>query len=321
MKQQTLLCICICTLIILTSTYCKAKEPEVYMFSYFMGNGEDGLHLAYSLDGLTWEALNDGRSVLSPTAGEDKLMRDPCIIKGGDGNYHMVWTVSWTEKSLGYATSQDLVNWNEQRTIPVMAHEEGARNTWAPEIFYDVEDDIYMIFWSTTIDGMYPETQSNEESGYNHRKYYTTTKDFQNFSPTSLLYEPGFNVIDGTIIKEDNEYIMFIKDETREPAQKNIRITRSNKLNSGYGKASEPITGEYWAEGPTVAKVNGQWIVYFDKYIEKSMGAVASSDLENWKDISEQISFPKGTRHGSVFKISSTELQKLMEKFERKTGE
>lgn len=288
------------------------------MFSYFIGNGEDGLHLAYSMNGLTWKTLNDGKSLLAPTAGGDKLMRDPCIIKGGDGNYHMVWTVSWTEKSLGYATSADLINWSEQRTIPVMAHEEDARNTWAPEIFYDEKDDIYMIFWSTTIDGLYPETQSKEESGYNHRKYYTTTKDFENFSPTALLYEPGFNVIDGTIIKEGKEYIMFVKDETREPAQKNIRITKSNKLSSGYGKASQPITGDYWAEGPTVAKIGDQWIVYFDKYIEKSMGAVMSSDLENWTDISDQISFPKGTRHGTVFKISSSELEKLKEEFEKK---
>lgn len=34
------------------------------------------------------------------------------------------------------------------------------------------------------------------------------------------------------------------------------------------------------------------------------MGAVRSKDLKNWEDISDQISFPEGTRHGSVFKVS-----------------
>lgn len=286
-----------------------ANTPEeVYMFSYFVGNGEDGLHLAYSTDGFQWTALADGKSFLTPTAGEDKLMRDPCIIRGKDGKFHMVWTVSWNEKGLGYASSADLINWSAQRFIPVMAHEENARNTWAPEVFYDDSEDLYLIYWSSTISGMYPETQSEEENAYNHRQYYVTTKDFETFSDTNLFYEPGFNVIDGTLIKDDGTYVLFVKDETREPAQKNIRIARSDKLTGTYGAAGPPITGDYWAEGPTVAKIDGQWIVYFDKYINHEMGAVSSADLENWTDISEKISFPEGTRHGTVFTVTQAEL-------------
>ncbi|KEO75694.1 glycoside hydrolase family 43 protein [Anditalea andensis] len=289
-------------------------ERDIYLFSYFIGNGEDGLHLSYSEDGYNFEHLAGGRSYLAPGVGKDKLMRDPNIVRGGDGKFHMVWTVSWTDKGVGYACSDDLINWSEQQFIPVMAHEPEARNTWAPEIFYDKDDDSYMIYWSTTIRGRFPETQLDADDGYNHRKYYVTTKDFKEFSETKLLYEPGFNVIDGTIIKEEGEYIMFVKDETREPAEKNIRITRSKQLTGGYGPASEPITGDYWAEGPTAAKVEGQWVVYFDKYIDKKMGAVASSDLENWTDISEKITFPKGTRHGSVVMISRDELAPLLAK-------
>lgn len=66
------------------------RDRDVWVYSYFKGNGEDGLHLAYSLDGYHWEALNDDRSFLTPQAGGDKLMRDPCIIRGGDGKFHMV---------------------------------------------------------------------------------------------------------------------------------------------------------------------------------------------------------------------------------------
>ncbi|MBK6281801.1 MAG: hypothetical protein IPF54_03245 [Draconibacterium sp.] len=65
------------------------------MFSYFMGNGEDGLHLATSNDGLKWEALNNNKSFLTPTVGDDKLMRDPVLLKADpDGKFPMVWTVS-----------------------------------------------------------------------------------------------------------------------------------------------------------------------------------------------------------------------------------
>lgn len=308
-------------LVILSAISCASPQAEksdkfteeVFLFSYFVGNGEDGLHLATSTDGYNWEALADGKSFLTPTAGGDKLMRDPCIIRGKDGKFHMVWTVSWNEKGLGYATSEDLLNWSTQQFIPVMAHEENARNTWAPEVFYDEREELYLIFWSTTISGMYPETQSEEENAYNHRQYYVTTKDFKTFSETKLFYEPGFNVIDGTLIKENDTYILFVKDETPEPAQKNIRIARGNRLTGEYGPAGLPITGDYWAEGPTAAKVGDRWIMYFDKYINHEMGAVASVDLENWEDISDKITFPEGTRHGSAFKITKAELDFILE--------
>lgn len=279
------------------------KDEEIYLFSYFVGNGEDGLHFAYSEDGLIWEALRDGTSYLSPRVGKDKLMRDPCIIKGGDGKYHMVWTVSWTDIGIGYATSDDLVNWSPQQFIPVMANKKGTRNTWAPEITYIKVTDVYMIYWASTIEGLYPETKSKKENGYNHRMYYTTTKDFKTFTDTKLLYEPGFNVIDATISKWNEKFIMFLKDETVEPEQKNIKLAFGDALVGPYSQASIPITGDYWAEGPTAIRIDGKWIVYFDKYINHTYGAVSSSDLNNWEDISDQIHFPEGTRHGSVLKV------------------
>ena len=281
------------------------------MFSYFMGNGEDGLHLAYSNDGLKWEALKNNKSFLTPTAGKDKLMRDPCIISGADGKFHMVWTVSWNEKGIGYACSNDLVNWSEQQYIPVMEHEPDARNCWAPEVFYDEKSKQYIIFWSTTIPGRFPETEKSGDDKYNHRMYYVTTPDFKTYSKTELFYDQGFNVIDGTLIKENNRYILFLKDETRTPPQKNIRVATSSELTQNYSKPTLPITGDYWAEGPTPIKIGDSWIVYFDKYMEQRMGAVRSKDLKNWEDISDEVSFPKGTRHGTVFKVSQKVLENL----------
>lgn len=279
------------------------KSDEVYLFSYFKDNGEDGLHLAFSEDGYTWKPLKNDTSFLTPEVGKDKLMRDPCIIKGGDGKYHMVWTVSWTDTGIGYASSKDLVHWTQQQFIPVMTHEEGARNTWAPEITYDKDSGKYMIYWASTVDGKFPETKSKKENGYNHRMYYTTTTNFDEFSETKLLYEPGFNVIDATIQKVGDKFTMFLKDETVEPAKKNIKVAFSDKLEGPYSKASAPITGNYWAEGPTAIKINGRWVVYFDKYIDHTYGAVSSGDLKQWEDISEQIKFPEGARHGTVFSV------------------
>jgi hypothetical protein len=80
----------------------------------------------------------------------------------------------------------------------------------------------------------------------------------------------------------------------------------------GYGKPTEPITGDYWAEGPSVIKFENKWWVYFDKYRKNRMGAVRSDDLVNWTDISDQISFPEKTRHGTVFQVSEKILLNLL---------
>ncbi|WP_405325966.1 glycoside hydrolase family 43 protein [Leeuwenhoekiella sp. LLG6367-2.1] len=289
---------------------CKAQE-SAYLFTYFKGNGEDGLHLAYSTDALHWESLNLDESILTPEIGEQKLMRDPAVILGGDGKYHMVWTTGWTERGIGYASSKDLINWSEQQLIPVMQHEENARNCWAPEITYDAKNEEYMIYWATTIPGLYPETQSEKDAGYNHRMYYTLTKDFKEFTKAKVLYDPSFNSIDASIQWDGKQYVMFLKDETREPARKNLKVAFAENLTGPYSEASEPITGKYWAEGPTALYVNGKWIVYFDKYIDHQYGAVQSSDLKTWTDISDQVTFPDGIRHGTAIKVSPAFLENV----------
>ncbi|WP_348799804.1 prolyl oligopeptidase family serine peptidase [Flavobacterium adhaerens] len=286
-------------------------EKPTYLFTYFKGNGEDGLHLAYSADGYQWTSLKKDTSFLTPEVGKDKLMRDPCVIKGGDGLFHMVWTVSWTDKGIGYASSKDMIHWSKQEFIPVMTHEKGARNTWAPEITYDEKSKEYMIYWATTIEGKFLETQSTEEKGYNHRIYYTTTKDFKKFSKTKLLYEPGFNVIDSSILKQGDNYVMYLKDETKVPVQKNLKIATSKKLTGPYTQASAPITGNYWAEGPTAIQIDGKWTVYFDKYRDHKYGAVQQTENGGWQDISDKISFPAGTRHGTVIKVDTEIIENL----------
>jgi hypothetical protein len=193
-----------------------------------------------------------------------------------------------------------------------MDKEPSARNCWAPEIFWDKKEKQFLIFWATTIPGRFPDTEKAGDTGYNHRIYSVTTRDFVTLSDTKLFYNNGFNVIDATIIENKKSYVMFVKDETRNPPQKNIRITTSDNLYGPYSAASEPITGSYWAEGPTSLKIDGYWFVYFDKYVEKRYGAVKSKNLTNWEDISEKITFPDGARHGTIFESDEKTLLNLL---------
>jgi len=288
-------------------------EKKYFIFSYFKNGGKDGLHLAGSTDGIKWTAFNNDSSFLKPEISKDKLMRDPCIIKGNDGKFHMVWTVSWNDKGIGYATSKDLINWSVQKYLPVMEYADSARNAWAPEITFDPYSQTYVIYWSSTISGKFTETLSNLESGYNHRIYYTSTKDFITFDDTKLLYDPKFNVIDATIVRDKNQWVMFMKDETREPAQKNIKTAFAQELTGPWSSAGAPITGKTWVEGPTTLRIRDMWLLYYDLYRNHRFEAKSSTDLIHWTDISDQISLPKGIRHGSIVEVTEREYYKLMQ--------
>jgi hypothetical protein len=292
------------------------RKAQRYLFSYFKGNGEDGLHLAYSEDGLAWRALNEDKPFFRPSVGKEKLTRDPSIVRGPDGMYHMVWTAGWNEQGFGYAESRDLITWTNERYVPVMSHEPTAMNTWAPEIFYDSLRTRYQIFWASTIPGRFPGDSAGGGGKYNHRLYYTTTKDFRTFAPTKLLYDRGFSVIDADIMRDGSRYVMFLKDEREgqgeRPAQKNIRIAYAERPDGPWSQATRPITGAYWAEGPTVLRVGDEWIVYFDRYRDHRYGALSSDNLAEWEDVSAYLAMPDGMRHGTAFAVPRADADRLL---------
>src|SRR5262249_11665370 len=151
------------------------------------------------------DVMDRGRSFLKPEVGIARLMRDPCLIRGPDGTFHLVWTCAWTGNEIGYASSRDLVHWSPQRALPVMAGEPGTVNCWAPEVFRDTRRDQFLIYWSSTV----PSTNAFGTAAANHNRIYcTTTKDFKTFSPTRVLFSPEFSVIDATLLQTDDRFYL-----------------------------------------------------------------------------------------------------------------
>lgn len=295
-----------------------ALPDTCYLLSYFTRNGEDGLRLAWSTDGLRFTPLRGGRSFLRPEVGKERIMRDPCITRGPDGTFHMVWTDSWAGRTIGYANSKDLIHWSPQQEIPVMEGElSEARNCWAPEITWDPTARCFVIYWASTVPGRFPETVASFDDRYNHRIYSTTTTDFQTFTPTRLFYNGGFNVIDATIfidaaVPGKPGFHLFVKDETHRPvAQTNLRVAHGQQLQGPYGEASPPFTGS-WVEGPSAVRIGEHVVVYYDKYKSGRYGAARSKDLVKWEDLSDRVSFPPGARHGTVFPVPAETLRALL---------
>ncbi len=284
---------------------------DVFLFTYFTGNGEDGLHLASSEDGYHWTALKGGGSFLAPAVGKDKLMRDPCVARGPDGTYRLVWTSGWWDNGIGYASTQDFVTWSEEKNIPVMAHEPKVRNAWAPEVAWDAKRGQFLIFWASTIPGKFPETAGASEDDLNHRIYCTTTKDWQTFTPTRLFCDPGFSVIDATLLpRDDGKFSLIVKDETKNPPKKHLRIATADDIEGPWRDFAPPFTRD-WVEGPTAIKVGGDTLVYFDVYREHHYGAMRSRDLKTWEDVTDKTAVPAGARHGTMIAVPRALVAKL----------
>jgi lysophospholipase L1-like esterase len=297
---------------LLTAAALRATDTT-YLFTYFTGNGEDGLHLAWSADGYRWQTLNDDRSILAPQVGKDRLMRDPCVTRGPDGTYHLVWTTGWWDRSIGHASTRDFISWSKQTALPVMEHSLAARNAWAPEAFWDGKRGRFLIFWASTVPGAFPQTVGALENDLNHRIYATTTTDWTTFEPTRLFCDPGFSVIDATLWPtEDGRYHLIVKDETDHPPRKNLCIGSADDPEGPWGNFAPPFT-RAWIEGPTAIKVGPETVVYFDIYREQHYGAMRSRDLVQWEDVTAEISVPRGARHGTMIAVPRSLVDRLRE--------
>jgi len=272
-----------------------------------MNNGEAGVYLATSDDGFHFKPmLEPNIPIMKSELGTDKLSRDPCIMFGPDRLWHMVWTSGWWERTIGLAHSKDLVHWTQQY-VPAMVDIPDSLNAWAPEMTYDRVTQKYVIYWSSTVKGRFVVTAREDGDlgpdnvPLNHRFFFTTTSDFKSFSPSRLLWDPKFNCIDLTMHRTRDGWMMFGKNETRAPvAAKYLFAATAPSPYGPFHLVNRRITGDYWAEGPTAVRVDGKTRVYFDRYTEGKWGAVESTDLLNWVDISDKVQMVPGARHGTI---------------------
>jgi hypothetical protein len=293
-----------------------AFAEDRYLFTSFRGNGETGIHFALSSDGRKWTSLNKDRPWIRPEhAG--MLMRDPFLTRGPDGTWRLIWTWGWNRKEtggslkIGYTSSRDLLTWTPQHEIRVFENEPTARNAWAPEAAWDDRRKEWVLFWATTIPGRFPDTEGTGDTGYNHRLYSVTTKDWKSFTPEKLWFDPGFNCIDATLVRVGKRWIMVFKDERRNPLQKRLRIAFSDSPEGPWKDVTEPFTRD-WVEGPSIMKIGPEWCIYFDHYSKpQHYGGVRTRDWKTFEDVTSKVSFPAGHRHGTVVKLSVQEARKL----------
>lgn len=310
-------------------------DPTVaWVLSYF-GNDQDlqsdSLHLAYSIDGRRWVELNSGKPIYQLSGWGTNHIRDPFILRLRDGTFVYLatdWTLAqndsnyWNRPSgkLFMADSKDLITFTNPRLVTVTTLKgpnSSQMHAWAPEAFYDPEKGAYAILWS-----------GNDTTGRN-RIYVSYTTDFQAVSdpanPT-VYFDPGYTVIDATVIAAGGRNFLLYKDES----VGDIQIARSpssslapgvfTRMSPEYVTRGTNQTVGQATEGPFVLKAPDEdvWYLYADHYTRGGQfGGWRTTDLNvapsGWTAMSSsEYSFPPGVRHANTVRVTQAQLDAII---------
>lgn len=306
-----------------------------YVFAYFVGNGtnEERIFLATSRNGLDWEELNNGNSVLHSELGT-KGLRDPFILRSPEGDkFYMIatdlciaadgnWTTAQTAGSQAIMVweSEDLIHWTDQRMVTVSAGIE-AGCTWAPEIFYDENTGEYMVFWASKV---------KSDNYSKQRLYYCKTRDFYTFTAPQVWIDESHSAIDSTVVRDtDGTYYRFTKNESRTFV---YQETSDSLLGTWKGVGwTDPANKKSIAggvEGPCCFKFNDDdienaggatWCLLLDAFGSGGYYPMGTTDLAsgNFTRISN-ANLPARPRHGTVMNITADEYNAVMAAYNAK---
>lgn len=294
------------------------SHGSAYLMGYFRsGPGQthkvEQLHYAYSRDGRHWYELNGNQPVWKSTLGEG-ILRDPFIGRGPDGRWRIVFTIRPNRTSIGYAESDDLIHWTEERALPLMQDIPDSVNSWAPEFSYDSETEEFLVYWASS-------TGNNLS---NSKHYAARTRDWKAFSKTELFYDPGFQTIDASLAEHGGKFYMAVKDEAyvyqpqQHPQPPMNYLAVADRLGGPYETIPGVQTPDY-TEGPEFLWIEAEkkWLLLYDYWAYGKFGVMESEDMIHWSGEldASRIRFPYRARHATVFPVSEEELARLLNRY------
>ena len=303
-----------------------------YLFVHFkekLTPDGEAVYFGISKDGYNWDAVNGGNPMLMSTLGDKgcrdiEIVRlhtggfmiittDLCIATKFDENYNVDWNHinSHGSKCLCMWYTPDLVNFSEQRLVHFGRDDFGCM--WAPEVFFDEENEEYLIHWGSTV----------AEDNYTHMSIYcSVTKDFKTFSEPGLYFTKDNEILDSHITKVGDTYHLFYKNSSNPPM--NMHATSKSlygpfEHDQGFQDYMEndiQNPGSY--EGATTFTLpDGRWCFMADFFgcEKEKMGYVPFISSKpgdmNFTRCPNAFKFPYGFKHGKCIEISDEEYERL----------
>jgi len=344
----------LCAILIATAslpTY--SQKLDAYLMVYHKDQ-DHGLHMAYSLDGYRWTALNDDRPIVAgDTIAQQHGIRDPHIFRGPDGAYYIAMTdlhiyamregyrtTEWERDGKLYAwgnnrglvlmKSRDLIHWTHTNIDFTKLPPQPDMNwkevgcVWAPETVYDEEQHKMLIHFTT-------------REGNKHNKIYCAyvDDDFTHLTSTpQLLFEAPeerYNVIDSNITKVGDTYHLFYVSHERGATP---RHAASANITGPYTTDDYYHDGERQGhEAPSLWRRLGTdtYVLMFDNFNRRPMnfGFVETRDFFTYHPIGyfdeasnrmTRTNFEE-QKHGSITYVSRKELKKLIKHWNNQAKE
>ena len=298
---------------------------KVYLMAWFDSDAEgdaadENMYYAYSTDALNWTYLKDSQNrpevVFAAYNKNGIRLRDP-YMQYVNGKYHLVHTWGWDNKEAFHWESTDGINWTganggtttDDGKFQAVPANNTAPNAWAPEFYYDGTQ--FYVFWTSR---NYDLNGDGRVSSYEAREkiFYRTTTDWLTFSEPAILFDPGFAVIDLTVIKEGNTIYGYYKNEYGAHGQRHILQATGSSITtlSGAVDVNPSVRG---VEGPEIIKTidGSRHILYYDFFGAGYWGASVSTDTMNtWRSVS--TNFPPNASHGSVTIVNRSVVSNIL---------
>lgn len=286
-------------------------EPIAYVISYFTSEGTDSeqLKLAYTFNGEYWFKVHEDKGILKPSIGTKRL-RDPALVRKENGTFSLLATQGYDSDSIYVYDSDDLASYKNERMILLNVSSKelpmSGKQAWAPEAFYDPFLKTYVIFWS-----------SPEDGGI----FYSTSDDLITASYPKKMNDPGYPVIDITMVHTTHGWTAILKDE-REPMEDYSQVIRGNGLTwASIDTFSEPIYQRHQVEGPMILKSmeSEAWYVVVDDYTRSAYKMLKTADIESgtFQELEDtELMIPlEQPSHANAIRVTWKELERLNQAF------
>lgn len=322
------------SLLVPTPPKAEAADPYAgYLFAYFAGEATaDGEQIRFAISrgntAIEYDVLNQGKPILVSTVGT-KGVRDPFILRKQDGTFVLIatdlriygngnWDASQRtgSRSIVIWESSDLINWSAPRLQQIA--DSTAGNVWAPEAIWNPATNSYLVFWASKI---YATNDPNHTGNTYNKMMYATTTDFRTFSAPTVWKDPGYSVIDSTVVSDAGVFYRVTKDErstgTGAPCGKFLIQEKSTVLTSTAFTFQKECIGQgsvSAGEGPTIVKSNteNRWYLFIDEFGGRGYVPFTTTNLETavWTEVPNAV-LPSNPRHGGVLAITRAELLRL----------
>jgi hypothetical protein len=282
-----------------------------YAMCYFKESPEESddsyaLHLAVSTDGLNWMPLNQNDPVATPTEGTQGL-RDPFIQRKQDGTFAVLATdlfgrvFDLDNQYIHVWDSADLTSFSGYRRVHL---HDMATHSWAPTSFWDPARGQYAVVYS-----------ANNGTRDVFMVNYTT--DFTTMDPPEVYFDPGFNVLDGYVLVQDDAFYLAYKNlddgnlyvalsSTGEP---NSYETLTSGLRQGDAIEAPILVASnegatFWLWGDSFAPANAVFYAW------------DSADIggDTWSALDHRgYTAPISSKHAGITPITEAERQALVD--------